>query len=70
MSGRLLGNIVYQHLRAPLRHRPKCGDRCVSGCDVRGFHEQLGEPVLLSEIAAARREEERFKALARGEFPQ
>jgi hypothetical protein len=70
VSGRLIGNIVYQHHRARLRHQPTCGVRCVEGCDVRGFHEVLAEPVLPSEIAAAKAEEERFQALARGDFSQ
>jgi hypothetical protein len=41
----------------------------VKGCDVRTFHTALDEPVLPSEVNARRREDERFQALARGEFP-
>jgi hypothetical protein len=37
---------------------------------VHEYEAALADPVLSWEIAAARREEERFKALARGEFPE
>jgi hypothetical protein len=36
---------------------------------VRDLHERLNAAVLPSEIAEEKRQEERFKALARGEFP-
>jgi hypothetical protein len=68
MSGRLLVSIAYRHLREPLRHLRDCAEKCASGCAVSDFHTALAEPVLPSEIVQARREEERFKALARGEF--
>jgi hypothetical protein len=51
-----------------LRHAAKCTDRCVAGCEVREHDEWLGAPVLASEVAAAKAEEDRFLRLARGEF--
>lgn len=60
-------NIAYQHLR-PTRHAEKCAERCAGDCPIHEFEVALAEPVLPSEIEAARREEDRFKALARGDF--
>lgn len=40
----------------------------MSGCEFREHDEWLGQPVLPSEVAAAKAEEERFQRLARGEF--
>jgi hypothetical protein len=56
-------------LRAGLRHAAKCDTQCVSGCEFREHDEWLGQPVLPSEVARAKAEEQRFQALARGEFP-
>lgn len=67
MSGRLLVNIAYRHLR-PTQHAQGCNEKCVANCPVHEFAAALAEPVLRSEIEAAEREEERFKALARGDF--
>ena len=64
MSGRLLINVAYRHLREPLRHLPECAARCGNRCPVHEFHVALNEPVLPEEREAARVEEERFKALA------
>lgn len=69
MSGRLLASIVFRHLRGPLRHEQECAERCAAGCGVRELDEALGAPVLPSEVAQAKREEQRFIALSRGEFP-
>jgi hypothetical protein len=66
ISGRLLATIAYRHLLEPRRHLPECAKQCAKGCPVYDFHVALNEPVLQSEIEAARREEERFKALAAG----
>jgi hypothetical protein len=68
VSGRLLATIVDRHLRDPLRHAADCDDRCATGCGFRELDEWLSEPVLPSEIAKAKAEEERFQRLARGEF--
>lgn len=57
-------NIAYRHLRAPLAHAGRCQSQCAADCPVLAFESALAEPVLQSEIEAARREEERFKALA------
>lgn len=62
----MLVSIAYRYLRDPLRHLRDCADRCAPGCLVQEFHAALNEPVLASEIEAAEREEERFKALAAG----
>jgi hypothetical protein len=51
------------------RHLPQCTERCVDGCDIYELKVVLGSPVLPAEIAAERAQEERFKALARGELP-
>ncbi len=58
-------NIAYQHLR-PTRHAEKCRDKCVAGCPQYEFGVALARPVMASEVEAAEREEERFKALAAG----
>lgn len=51
------------------QHAPECGKRCVDGCDIYELKVLLGKPVLAAEIVAERAQEERFKALARGEIP-
>lgn len=63
----MLVNIAYQHLR-PKRHAEQCTEKCVDGCPVYEFEVALGAPILPSEVAAAKREEERLQALARGDF--
>lgn len=63
MSGRLLINIAYQHLR-PVHHDAECGGKCAGGCPVRAFSEALASPVLTSEIAEEKAREERFRAFA------
>ena len=56
--------IAYRHLRERFLHSAKCGERCTEDCGVLAFETALSEPVLESEIAAAKQEEDRFKALA------
>lgn len=60
--------IAYQHLRSPLHHLPDCEQQCGKDCPVQEFHAALAEPVLPDEIAAAKAEQDRFEALARGDF--
>lgn len=67
MSGRLLLTIADQHLR-PARHAQACKARCAKGCPIREYDADMDMPVLPSEIAAAKAEEERMQALARGDF--
>ncbi len=67
VSGRLLVNIAYQHLR-PTRHAEDCREKCVADCPLHEFGVALARPVLASEIDVAEREEERMQALARGDF--
>jgi hypothetical protein len=65
ISGRLLVNIIYRHLRDPLRHVQKCKDnRCADGCDIRAFEEALASPVLASEAAEEKAKEDMFRAFA------
>jgi hypothetical protein len=61
---------VVHHLSGHLRHSSDCAERCADGCRVRAFEEWIASPVLPSEIAAEKAEEQRFQALARGEFPE
>lgn len=64
ISGRLISTIVDQHLR-PARHAEGCtGRQCALDCPVREYEADMSEPVLASQIAAAKAEEDRFKALA------
>lgn len=68
VSGRLLLNLADRHLRAGLRHSERCTEQCANGCDVLELDVWLGQPVLPSEIRAAKAAEQRMQALARGEF--
>ena len=60
-------NIAWQHLH-PRRHLPACRKQCSSGCPTFEFEAALNAPVLPSEIASAKAEEKRLKALAAGQF--
>lgn len=68
MTGRLLLNVAYRHLRDRLHHVQGCARQCAKGCPVYDFHASLNEPVLPRERAAVRAEEDRMQALARGDF--
>ena len=64
----MLVSIAYRYLRDPLRHLRDCADKCAPGCLVQEFHVALNEPVLASEMAKAKADEDRMQALARGDF--
>jgi hypothetical protein len=69
VSARLLLNIAYEHLAAPLRHVEECAERCAEGCGHRVLEEWLSSPATRSDIEADERREQRLQALLRGEIP-
>jgi hypothetical protein len=64
-----VANVVYRHLRGPLRHSRDCDQRCAAGCEVRQFEQQLDAPVTAADMEADQRRERRMQAMLRGEIP-
>lgn len=70
MSGRLLCNLIYVHLRNRQEHAEKCTtERCASSCGFVQLEKWLDSPVTSFDRRADQRREERLAGLLRGEVP-
>jgi hypothetical protein len=70
VSPRLIGNIIYVHLRSQASHVDKCTERgCPAECGFRRLEDWLSAPLLPSDAADDDRRRQRLEALMRGEIP-